>query len=207
MSFDASAARALARKSADLLDVLAAAKRAIVEAAERGEFVATAPMPEVVEVRQGAPVDVPDFLVTLYREAGRPVLADAVREMLRADYVVRPAWGPAGDGAGRGLVGLTLDWSVDRALPGTGRTAALRILAASDAHAMSRQARAPREWVERVMGTVRKAAEGSKFSCHIADREPVGSPQWQRRRELLEAAGFGLEVAASDAGSLATIRW
>ncbi|MBX3635483.1 MAG: hypothetical protein KF683_08890 [Rubrivivax sp.] len=83
----------------------------------------------------------------------------------------------------------------------------MRILPAAEAHAMSRQARAPREWVDGVMGAVRKAAEASRFSCHLEDREPATSPQWARRRALLEAAGFRLEVAAREQGSLATISW
>lgn len=216
MTFDAAAARALARKSTDLLEVLSQAKQAIVQAAERGDFLATAPLPEVVEVRTGAAIDAPDFLVTLYREAGRTVLVDVVLELTRADYVVRPAWGPVGTAAGgttgaaaegrRGVAGLLLDWSIDRTAPKAGR-AALRILPAAEAHALSRQARAPREWVDGVMGAVRKAAEASRFSCHLEDREPAASAQWPRRRALLEAAGFRLEVAAREQGSLVTIRW
>lgn len=209
MNFDASTARALARKSSDLLDVLSQAKRAIVQAAERGEFRATAPLPEVVEVRTGAAIDAPDFLVTLFREAGRTMLVDVVLELARADYLVRPAWGPVGATPGegrRGVAGLLLDWSIDRAAPKAAGSA-LRILPAAEAHAMSRQARAPREWVDGVMGAVRKAAEASRFSCHLEDREPATSPQWARRRALLEAAGFRLEVAAREQGSLATISW
>lgn len=216
MTFDAAAARALARKSTDLLEVLSQAKQAIVQAAERGEFLATAPLPEVVEVRTGAAIDAPDFLVTLYREAGRTVLVDVVLELTRADYVVRPAWGPVSAAAGamagaaaegrRGVAGLLLDWSIDRAAPKAGGPA-LRILPAAEAHALSRQARAPREWVDGVMGAVRKAAEASRFSCHLEDREPAASAQWPRRRALLEAAGFRLEVAAREQGSLVTIRW
>lgn len=205
MTFDAAAARALARKSADLLDVLSQAKRAIVEAAERGDFRATAPLPEVVEVRSGAAADAPDFLVTLYREAGRPVLADVALELARAGYVVRPAWGPLPEGR-RGVAGLLLDWSIDRAGAKSGAPI-LRILPASEAHALTRQARAPREWVERVIGVVRKAAEASRFDCHLEDREPPDSPQWARRRALLEAAGFRMELAARDQGALVTIRW
>jgi hypothetical protein len=58
-----------------------------------------------------------------------------------------------------------------------------------------------------VMGAVRKAAEASRLSCQVEDREPHTSPQWPRRRALLEAAGFRLDVAAREAGALATISW
>lgn len=206
MTFDASAARALARKAADLLDVLSLTKRSIVEAAERGQFFCDAPLPEVVPVPAGAAADAPDFLVTLGREAGRPVFVEAVLELARAGYVVRPTWGPAPDGtAGRAVVGLRLDWSVDTAVAGA--AAGLRIVSAADAHALSVRARAPRLWVERVLGTVRKAAEAGKVECHVRDAEPADSPVWTRRRELLETAGFRLSVAARDGGALATIAW
>jgi hypothetical protein len=214
MPFDAAAARALARKSSDLLDVLSEAKRAIVAAAEAGEFFTTAALPEAVEVRTGAPVDAPDFLVSTYREAGKPILVDTVLELLRAGYVVRPGWGRAeAHPGGRAIVGLVLDWSIDDGAPASAARAArndapaLRIVAASDAHAMTVQARAPRLWVERAMTLVRKAAEGSKFSCQVADDEPADSPAWARRRALLEASGFRLVVAARDSGALATIAW
>lgn len=211
MIFDAAAARALARKSSDLLDLLSEAKRAIVAAAEAGEFFTTAPLPEAVEVRSGAPVDAPDFLVSTYREAGKPILVDTVLELLRAGYVVRPGWGRAeAHPGGRAIVGLVLDWSIDDGTPVRAARVdgpALRIVAASDAHAMTVQARAPRLWVERAMTLVRQAAEGSKFSCQVADDEPADSPAWARRRALLEASGFRLSVAARDAGALATIAW
>jgi hypothetical protein len=208
MSFDAAAARALARKSSDLLDVLSATKRAIVDAAEAGEFFTTTPLPEAVEVRAGTPVDAPDFLVTIYREAGKPVLLDAVQELLRAGYVVRPRWGRSeAHPGGRAIVGLSLDWSIDDGVPLRGAGTALHILSAADAHAMTVQARAPRLWMERVLTVVRKAAEGSKLNCQVADDEPVDSPAWARRRALLEASGFRLAVAARESGSLATIAW
>ncbi|MBI3155297.1 MAG: hypothetical protein HYZ20_07790 [Burkholderiales bacterium] len=207
MSFDAAAARALAGRSSDLLGILFRAKQAIVDAAGRGEFTAVAPLPAPVPVPAGAPVDAPDFLATLLREAGEPVALECLREFERAGYAVRPGWGAAGAAAGRTLAGLLLDWSIDSALPARGAAPALRIVAAADAHAMSAQARAPRLWVERALLAVRKAAEASQLSCHLQDPEPPASPAWALRREMLEAAGFRLELTASDSGSVARLSW
>ena len=205
MSFDAAAARALAGRSSDLLGILFRAKQAIVDAAGRGEFTALAPLPAPVPVPAGAPVDAPDFLTTLLREAGEPIGLECLREFERAGYAVRPRWGTTG--AGRTLDALLLDWSIDGSLPMRGGAPVLRIVAAADAHAMSAQARAPRLWVERAMLVVRRAAEASQLSCHLQDPEPPVSPAWVQRRELLEAAGFRLELTASDAGSVARLSW
>ena len=207
MSFDAAAARALAGRSSDLLGILFRAKQAIVDAAGRGEFTATAPLPSPVPVPAGAAVDAPDFLATLLREAGEPVALECLREFERAGYAVRPGWGAPGGAAGRSLAGLLLDWSIDSALPARGAGPTLRIVAAADAHAMSTQARAPRLWVERALLAVRKAAEASQLSCHLPDPEPPTSPAWPLRREMLEAAGFRLELTASDSGSVARVSW
>lgn len=209
MSFDATAARALARKSADLLEVLTHAKQAIVAAAGQGEFECEVPLPEVVPVRLGIATDTPDFLVSFYRDAGRQVLADVVLELERAEYAVRPVWGPTRN-QDRGLAALRLEWSILRKSPvmiAAHSAPRPRVLLATEAHAMSRLARAPREWVESVMGRVRKAAEASRFECLIEDREPQASPMWAHRRALLEGAGFKLHLETRDGRVLATISW
>jgi hypothetical protein len=208
MSFDAAAARALAGRSSDVLGLLSRAKQAIVDAAGRGEFTAVAALPKPLPVRAGAAVDAPGFLSTLLREEGEPTALEALREFERAGYTARPAWSrPGATACDRALEGLLLDWSIDHAPPRRGGEPALRIVAASDANAMTLQARAPRMWVERAMSAVRKAAEASQLGCSLRDPEPPTSPAWARRRELLEAAGFRLELTASDAGSLARLSW
>lgn len=208
MSFDAAAARALAGRSSDVLGLLSRTKQAIVDAAGHGEFTAVAALPQPLPVRAGAAVDAPGFLSTLLREEGEPTALEALREFERAGYAVRPAWARPGTTAcGRALEGMLLDWSIDHAPPRRGSEPALRIVAAADANAMTQQARAPRMWVERAMSAVRKAAEASQLNCCLRDPEPPTSPAWAQRRELLQAAGFRLELTASDSGTVARLSW
>lgn len=201
--FDASAARAMARKSVDLLDFMVTFKSAIVVAAEKGELLAKAALPETVPVPVGVSQDAPDFLLSLFRAAGKPIWIDAVRQAERAGYGVRPVWSPVSGCPG--VAALEFDWSRnDEPAPGK---EPLLLLPASAAFAQTQAARAPAVWVERVLVEVRRAAEAGKLSCTLNDPLDAGAPAWARRRELLLGGGFQLELRRSETGTVATIAW
>ena len=201
--FDASAARALARKSVDLLDFMVSFKAVIVGAAERGALVAVAPLPEPVPVPEGVSQDASDFLLTLFRVASRPVHADAVRQAIRAGYALRPVWSTQ---VGRpGVAGIEFDWSKE-APPMSGSEAPM-LLPAAAALALSQQARGPVLWVERALGDVRRAAEAGRFECVLRDPLDSAAAEWTARRELLRQAGFRLELQRAEEGTQATIAW
>lgn len=201
--FDASAARAMARKSVDLLDFMVTFKSAIVAAAERGELLAVAALPETVPLPPGVSQDAPDFLLSLFRGRGHPIWVDAVRQAQRAGYALRPVWSPV---AGRpGVAALEFDWSRNDE-PAAGAEPLL-LLPATAAYAQSQEARAPAVWVERVLVDVRRAAEAGKLSCALRDPLDAEAPGWARRRELLHGGGFRLELRRTETGTVATIGW
>jgi hypothetical protein len=109
-TFDAQAARALARRTRGVGEILADVKQAIVRAAEQGGFEAVVPLPDAQHVPPGASTNNASFLVSHLQERGLPAWAEAVQHATRAGYDVRPSWTPLPEGAG--CDGLLLSWSL-----------------------------------------------------------------------------------------------
>jgi len=201
MSFDAQAARALARRSHDAAELLAELKAAIVEAARRGDFSTMVELPDPQLVPPGQSVNTPDFLVEHLQARGLVAWTEAVKQALRAAYDVRPSWRPMGMGAG--CDGLILSWSMVSEEPeGT-----LQLMSATAAYDMSIAARAQYQWVERALQGVRKVATQGGTSCTVRDAAPPDADAWPRRRELLKAAGFTTELLACEMGAELVICW
>lgn len=109
-AFDAQAARALARRTRGVGEILADVKQAVVRAAEVGGFEAVVPLPDAQHVPAGASTNNASFLVTHLLERGLPAWAEAVQHATCAGYDVRPSWTPLPEGAG--CDGLLLSWSL-----------------------------------------------------------------------------------------------
>jgi len=201
MSFDALAARALARRSYDAAEILAELKGAIAEAAQQGNFSTTVELPDPQLVPPGQSVNTPDFLVRHLQARGLAAWSEAVRQALRAAYDVRPSWRPMGMGAG--CNGVTLLWSMVSGEP----EGPLQLMSAGVAHRMSMAARAQDQWVDKALQGVRKVATQGGTTCTVRDAAPLGADAWPRRRELLKAAGFITELVASEKGADLVIRW
>jgi len=201
MSFDAQAARALARRSHDAADLLAELKRAIVEAARQGDFSATVELPAGELVPPGQGVNTADFLEVHLQARGLAAWVEAVKQALRAAYDVRPSWRSRGMGAV--CNGVTLSWSmVSKELEGP-----LQLMPAAAAYRMSMAARAQDHWVDKALQDARRVATQGGSSCTVRDTVPLNADAWPRRRELLKAAGFTTELIASEKGADLVIRW
>jgi hypothetical protein len=201
MSFDAQAARALARRSHDAADLLAEMKRAIVEAARQGDFAATVELPDPELVPPGQGINTAAFLEGHLQARGLAGWAEAVKQALRAAYDVRPSWRSVGMGAG--CDGVTLSWSMVSDEPG----GPLQLMPAAAAYRMSMAARAQDQWVDKALQDVRKVATQGGNSCTVRDAVPLNADAWPRRRKLLKAAGFTTELIASEKGADLVIRW
>jgi hypothetical protein len=199
--FDAQAARALARRTRGVGEILADVKQAVVRAAEQGGFEAVVPLPDAQHVPAGASTNNASFLVTHLLERGLPAWAEAVQHATRAGYDVRPSWTPLPEGAG--CDGLLLSWSLVIDEP----PAPPLLMSAHLAYRMAMSARAQHHWVEKAQDAVRNAAMRGVTSCTVRDHEPVESAAWTRRRELLAQAGFTTELVKSQTGADLIIRW
>jgi hypothetical protein len=201
MSFDAQAARALARRSHDAAQHLAELKRAIVEAAQQGGFSATVQLPDPQLVPAGQGVNTADFLIGHLQARGLAAWAEAVVQALRAEYEVRPSWRPVGMGAG--CDGVTLSWSMASEEP----EGPMQLMSAADAYRMSMAAPAQDQCEARALQGERRAATQGGTLCTVRDSAPLNADAWPRRRELLKAAGFTTELAATENGTDLVIRW
>lgn len=200
-AFDAHAARALARRTRGVGEILADVKQAIVQAAGQGAFEASLSLPDAQLVPAGSSTNSAGFLVGHLQARDLPAWAEAVQHAVRAGYDVRPSWCPLPEGAG--CDGLLLSWSLVLDAPAQETL----LMGAHAAYRMAMSARAQHHWVDKAQEQVRDAALKGAVSCTVRDREPVESPAWTRRRELLEAAGFATELVRSQTGADLIIRW
>lgn len=200
-SFDAQAARALARRIHSAGEILAEMKRAVVEAAGRGNFEARVMLSDPQLVPAGHSNNTPEFLVRHFIARGVPAWAEAVQHALQAGYTVTPAWVPLERGPGCGGVMLTWSMAVDEP------SQAPQLMAAHAAYRMSEAARSQHRWVERACEAVRRAAVKGAWSCTLRDDEAADSPVWAHRRQALEQAGFSTELLAGQSGAQLLVRW
>ncbi len=199
--FDAQAARELARRARGVGEILADVKAAVVEAAQRGEFEAAVALPDARLVPAGSSSNNATFLVAHFEGRGLPAWAEVVQHAVAAGYTVRPSWCALPEGAG--CDGVLLSWSLVAEAPARPSL----LMAALDAYRMAMGARAQHHWVDKAQQAVRDAAARGATACTVRDREPVESPAWARRRELLAAAGFATELLRSPSGADLLIRW
>lgn len=202
MIFDAQAARSLARRAHSLADCLAAMKKAVLEAAQVGEFEATVGLPEAIGIVAGQSTNNAAFLIDFFSAQGFEVWADAVRHALRAGYALRPSWRSAASGAA--LDGLTLSWYL---IDVPDAPEATLLMAATDAYAMSQAEQVHQRWVEARKETIRKAALQGKPSVTVHDAALAADPVWAKRCEILQRAGFTTTLLASDKGASLLIGW
>jgi hypothetical protein len=203
MSFDANAARALARRTHSLADCLAAMKRAVLHAAQVGQFEATIGLPEPMPLTAGQSTNNAAFLIDFFARQGADVWADAVRHAVRAGYAARPSWRSVNTGAA--LDGLTLSWFAVE--PPEAPEASLLLMAATEAYAMSQAEHVHHRWVEGLKETIRVAALQGKPSVTIHDPLPAHDPAWNKRLEILHRAGFATDLVAADRGAALVIGW
>jgi len=201
MSFDAQAARALARRSRGAADILTDWKRAIVDAATQGGFAAEVALPDPEPVPTGQSVNTAGFLVEHLQRRGLIAWAEAVQQALNAGYTARPVWRPLAMGAG--CEGVNLSWSMVTDAP----TGPLQLMSAGDAYRMSMGARAQHQWVEKAVEQVRRAAVQGADACTLHDAVPPASQAWAERRQKLQQMGFTTELLATEQGANLVIRW
>ena len=202
MIFDAQAARALARRTHSLADCLAAMKKAVLEAAQVGEFEATVALPEAIALVAGQSTNNAAFLIDFFTAQGFEVWADAVRHALRAGYALRPSWRSVPSGAA--LDGLTLSWYLV-GVPDVPEATLLMV--ATAAYTMSQAEQVHQRWVEALKETIRKAALQGKPSVTVHDAALAADPVWTKRCEILQRAGFTTTLLASDKGASLLIGW
>lgn len=200
-SFDAEAARALARRIKTTGEILAEMKRAVVEAAGRGSFEASVMLSEPQLVPAGHGNHRAEFLVRHFVAHGMPAWAEAVQHALQAGYTVTPAWVPLERGPGCG--GVMLNWSMAVDDPNL----VPQLMAACDAYSMTEVTRAQQRWVARACEAVRRAAVKGAWSCTVRDEDAADAAVWVDRRAALEQAGFTTELLASQSGAQLLIRW
>ena len=203
MILDAQAARALAHRAHSLADCLAAMKKAVLEAAQVGEFEATVGLPEAIAIVAGQSTNNAAFLIDFFTAQGFEVWADAVRHALRAGYALRPSWRSVPSGAA--LDGLTLSWSLVETPDEP--EGSLLLMAAATAYAMSQAEQVHHRWVEALKGAIRKAAVQGKPSVTVHDAALAADPVWTKRCEILQRAGFTTTLLASDKGATLLIGW
>lgn len=202
--FDAQAARALARRTLSLGDCLAAMKRAVLHAAQVGEFEATIGLPDALPVADGQSTNTAAFLIDFFSQQGVDAWADAVRHAERAGYAVRPAWRSAETGAA--IEGLILSWYLVE-VPEFANEAPPLLMPATLACAMSQAEQGHHRWVEALREPIRKAALHGKPSVSVHDGAIATDPAWAKRREILKRAGFNTELLAGDRGATLLIAW
>ena len=203
MIFDAQAARALARRTHSLADCLAAMKKAVLEAAQVGEFEATVALPEAIALVAGQSTNNAAFLIDFFTAQGFEVWADAVRHALRAGYALRPSWRSVTSGAA--LDGLTLSWYLIETPDEP--EGSLLLMAATAAYAMSQAEQVHHRWVEALKEAIRKAAVQGKPSVTVHDAAAASDPAWSKRCAILQRAGFTTALIASDKGASLVIGW
>ena len=199
--FDAQAARALARRIHSAGEILAEMKRAVVEAAARGDFEARVLLADPQLVPAGHANNTADFLIRHFVAHDMPAWAESVQHALQAGYTVTPAWVPLDRGPGCG--GVMLAWSMAIDEPNQ----APQLMAARDAYLMTETARAQQRWVERACEVVRRAAVKGAWSCTVRDDDAADAEVWAHRRKALEQAGFSTELLAAQSGAQLLIRW
>ena len=202
MIFDAQAARTLARRTHSLADCLAAMKKAVLDAAQVGEFEATVGLPEAIPIVAGQSTNNAAFLIDFLSAHDVEVWADAVRHALHAGYALRPSWRSVPSGAA--LDGLTLSWYLV-GVPDVPEATLLMV--ATAAYTMSQAEQVHQRWVEALKETIRKAALQGKPSVTVHDAALAADPVWTKRCEILQRAGFTTTLLASDKGASLLIGW
>jgi len=202
--FDAQAARALARRSLSLGDCLAAMKRAVLHAAQVGEFEAMIGLPEALPMAAGQSTNNAAFLIDFFSQLGVDAWADAVRHAERAGYAARPAWRSAATGAA--VEGLWLSWYLLETTEFSNDVPPL-LMPATVAYAMSQAEQVHQRWVEGLKESIRKAALQGKPSVSVHDGVAATDLAWSKRREILQRAGFNTELLAGDRGATLVIAW
>lgn len=205
MPFDAQSARALSRRMHSLHDCLAVMKRAIVQAAQAGEYEVTVGLSELLPVVAGQSTNNAAFLTDFLARQGREAWAEAVRHAARAGYQVRPAWGRVDTGAA--LEGLTLSWRsalVEREPPGT---APPLLMPAWHALEASEAEQVHVRWVEAQHEAIQRAAQAGQDSVTLDDALPASAPAWAKRREILQRAGFDTELIAGEGVVRLVVSW
>ena len=202
--FDAQAARALARRTLSLGDCLASMKKAVLNAAQVGEFEATIGLPDAMPMAAGQSTNTAAFLIDFFSQQGVEAWADAVRHAERAGYAVRPAWRGADTGAA--VEGLILSWYLVE-VPEFANEAPPLLMPATVAYAMSQAEQVHHRWVDGLKETIRKAALQGKPAVSVHDGAIATDPAWAKRREILKRAGFTTELLAGDRGATLVIAW
>ena len=201
-AFDAQAARALARRTHGVREILAEMKTAIVVACERGEFEAAVKLPDAQVVPAGTSSNNAAFLVEHLLARDLPAWAESVRHAAHAGYNLRPSWCGLDNGAG--CDGVLLSWSLVLDEPET----TPQLMSAASAYRLAQASRAHHRWVEQAQDAVRRAAVKGASHCIVHDEAtPGGDAAWLRRRELLEQAGFATELVPAQRGAALMIRW
>jgi hypothetical protein len=203
MKFDAAAARALSQRTHSVQDCLAALKKAVVEAAQLGEYETVIGLPEAIPIGAGESSNTAGFLIDFLAGRGFHVWSESVRHALAAGYTVRPSWRSVTSGAA--LDGLLLSWHLVE--PDGTAVGDLLLMSAEIARDMSRVEQVHHRWVERLKDTVRKAALRGQQSVTVHEATPAADAAWRKRCEILQHAGFGTDLLASDNGATLVIRW
>jgi hypothetical protein len=209
MPFDAQSARALSRRVHSVHDCLFILKQAVVQAAQAGEFEVTVDLAEQLPVVAGQSSNTAAFVIDLLARSGREAWSEAATQAQRAGYTVRPAWGRAPTGAA--LEGLTLAWQWlddDDAPAPTGTPAPpLLLMPAAQARAISQAEQAHVRWVEAQHETIQRSARRGLSQVALDDVLPAQAPEWIKRRQHLERAGFTTELIAAAKGATLLVRW
>ena len=208
MPFDAQSARALSRRVHTVHECLFVVKQAVMQAAQAGEFEVTVALGEQLPVVAGQSTNNAAFVIDFLATSGREAWSEAATQALRAGYAVRPAWGRVSTGAA--LEGLTLTWrwlDEDSAAPSRAPALPLLLMPAAQALAISQAEQAHVRWVEAQHETIQRAARRGQLQVALADALPAQAPEWAKRREILERAGFSTELIADVKGATLLVRW
>ena len=203
MIFDASTARALSRRTHNVQECLVLMKKAVVQAAQAGEFEVSVGLADPMLVAPGQSTNNASFLIDHFERHGLAAWRDAVTHAVQAGYNVRPAWRTTG--AGAAPEGITLSWYLVE--PPDVSASALMLMDAQTAHAMSKAEQVHQRWVEGHRETIRKAALGGLQSVTVHDDAATADPAWPKRCDILQRAGFSTELIASDSGTVLVIGW
>jgi hypothetical protein len=206
MPFDAASVRALSRRAHSAQDCLFLIKQAVLQAAGAGEWEVTVGLSESLPVVAGQSTNNAAFVIDFLGRNGRDAWAEAAVQAVRAGYALRPSWGRLG--AGAALEGLTLAWRSapdEPAVPDDGPPSLL--MPAEHARALCEAEQGHVRWVEARREAIQRAAQQGKLSATLHDATPAQAPDWDKRRSILQRAGFTTELIATEGGATLVVRW
>jgi hypothetical protein len=83
----------------------------------------------------------------------------------------------------------------------------LLLMPAAQALAVSQAEQAHVRWVEAQHETIQRAARRGQLQVALPDALSAQAPDWVKRREILERAGFTTELIADVKGATLLVRW